>query len=77
LGEQRRALLPKLLNQITTLEVGEALIVGEASQFPLFVSIRKKEVCDAKTGKSLKMSARSTFQQAKKEKADALDFMKG
>ncbi|MBN2095406.1 MAG: ATP-binding protein [Candidatus Aenigmarchaeota archaeon] len=76
IGESSEGLTQELLNQITTLEVGEALIVGEASQFPLFVSIRKKEVCDAKTGKSLEEECREYLKQAKKDRADVLDMMK-
>jgi hypothetical protein len=77
IGESSEGLTPELLDQITSLEVGEAIVVGEASQFPLFVSIRKKVVGDAKTGKSLEDECREYMQKAVKQKSDALDLMKG
>jgi DNA helicase HerA-like ATPase len=76
IGESSEGLTPELLDQITSLEVGEAIVVGEASQFPLFVSIRKKVVMDAKTGKSLEEECREYMQKTVKAKSDALDMMK-
>jgi len=77
IGESSEGLTQELLNQITSLEVGEAVLVGEASQFPLFVGIRKKTVCDAKIGKSLEEECKEYLQKTTKEKSDAADLMKG
>ncbi|MGC9310259.1 MAG: ATP-binding protein [Candidatus Aenigmatarchaeota archaeon] len=76
IGESSEGLTNELLNSITSLEVGEAVLVGEASQFPLFVKIREKVVCDAKTGKSLEEECREYAQNSKKGRADAAGLMK-
>jgi uncharacterized protein len=76
IGESSEGLTNELLDQITTLEVGEALLVGEASQFPLFVNIRKKTVCDSKTSKSLEDECRDYLRKTARDKTDAADLMK-
>ena len=77
IGESSEGLTSEILDQITSLEVGEAVIVGEASQFPLFVNIRNKTVKDAKIGKSLEEECKAYSQKTTKEKKDALELMKG
>jgi hypothetical protein len=76
IGESSEGLTPELLNAITSLEVGEAVLVGEASQFPLFVKVREKKVCDAKGGKSLEEECRGYSQKKAKDRKSASDLMK-
>lgn len=75
IGESSEGLTSDLLKAITTLDVGEAVIVGEASPFPLFVKIRKKEVSDLGSGKSLEEECKEFLQLENNKRKDIKDLM--
>jgi hypothetical protein len=64
-----------LQRALTTLDVGEAVIVGEASPFPLFVKIRKKDVKDVETGKSLEEECKEFLKIEENRQRNARDLM--
>ncbi|MCX8196713.1 MAG: ATP-binding protein [Candidatus Micrarchaeota archaeon] len=66
-GESCEGIDSDMLNSITTLRVGEALIVGEAISSPIFVKIRRRKSEFASKGKSLELLSKS-FEEAKKKK---------
>ncbi len=75
IGESSEGLTSELLKSITSLEVGEAVLVGEASSFPLFVKIREKIVGDIETNKSLEEECISYLEKKENRKKDAKDLM--
>lgn len=75
IGRSSEGLTSELLKSITGLEVGEAVLVGEASSFPLFLRIRNKKVCDAKTSKSLEEECIEYLEKKNSTKKDAKDLM--
>ncbi|HIH30770.1 TPA: hypothetical protein HA243_05190, partial [Candidatus Micrarchaeota archaeon] len=60
---------------ITTLRVGEALIVGEAAGSPIFVKVRKKKTSFAAKGRDLELIARKFEEEKKKKKQDVEAFL--
>ncbi|KXB08330.1 hypothetical protein AKJ58_00290 [candidate division MSBL1 archaeon SCGC-AAA385D11] len=60
---------------ISSLPVGEALVVGEAVNHPVFVKIRKRRSQEAEHGTSLKEVARHFEEQRIQKREDAKAFM--
>ena len=75
IGKSCEGFTRDLQRQLTTLDVGEAIIVGEASPFPLFVKIRKKEVGDVETYKSLEEECIEFSKINEDKKRDARELM--
>jgi len=58
IGESSEGIDRAVLDIITTLNVGEALVVGEAVNFPLFVKIRRRKSKEPKHALSLEEAAK-------------------
>ncbi|HNW05436.1 MAG TPA: ATP-binding protein [archaeon] len=66
IGESSEGLDQNSINMITSLRVGEALIVGEASSYPVFFKVRKRKSQESHLDVSLSGLAKSF--EARKEK---------
>ncbi len=77
IGESSEGLTSELLKSITSLEVGEAVLVGEASSLPLFVKVRNKKVMDMETSRSLEDDCIAYLEKSEKKKKDVSDLMEG
>ncbi len=75
ISESSEGITSELQRQITSLDVGEAVLVGEASSFPLFIKIREKKVIDAETNKSLEDECIEYLEKKENRKKDARDLM--
>ena len=64
-----------MLDSITTLRVGEALVVGEAVGSPIFVKIRRRKAEFSSKGKDLELIARMFEEGNKKKKDDVEAFL--
>ena len=58
IGESSEGIDRNVLDVITTLNVGEALVVGEAVNFPLFIKIRKRKSKEPKHALNLEDAAK-------------------
>ncbi len=61
----------KSLGAITTLRVGEALVVGEATNYPIFLKVRKRKSHVLKESQSLESMAKE-FETSDKKETDEL-----
>jgi DNA helicase HerA-like ATPase len=75
IGESCEGIDSAMLNSITTLRVGEALIVGEAVGCPVFVKVRAKRSRATTKGASLSSLARQFEEQSAKKKNDVEAFL--
>jgi DNA helicase HerA-like ATPase len=75
IGESSEAITKDVLNQITTLPVGTALVVGEAVNFPLFVRVRKRRSKESEKGRSLEEAAAEFYEKTEQMRKDAKEFM--
>ena len=75
IGQSSEGISKDVLDQITGLQVGNALVVGEAVNFPLFIRIRKRRSSISKKGMPLEDAAREYFEKVKKKSKDAKSFM--
>lgn len=66
IGKSAEGLDKRSLDMITSLRVGEALVVGEAVNYPTFFKVRKRKSLPSKHEKSLEDSARE-FEEKKEE----------
>ncbi len=64
-----------VLNKMPSLSVGEAIIVGEATGFPLVFKVRKKEVMDSDKGFDLESLAEKYAERERKGDDDLNAFM--
>lgn len=64
-----------VMEQIPGLRVGEGVVVGEAVNYPAFVSIRERNTDEFDTGKDLEEAAKDFSEEADKEDEDAEAFM--
>ncbi|VVB66218.1 DNA double-strand break repair helicase HerA [Candidatus Gugararchaeum adminiculabundum] len=62
-------------NSITSLRVGEALIVGEAVSHPIFVKVRKRKSVKSSKGESLETLAKKFEEMEVKKKEDVEAFI--
>ncbi len=75
IGESSEGIDSQSERMITTLRVGEALVVGEAVNFPVFVKIRKNESPESKHEVSLEQAAREFENQKDKTKTETEEFL--
>ncbi len=74
-GESCEGIDRQMLSSITTLRVGEALIVGEAVGSPVFVKIRRKKAEFAVKGKDLELIAKRFEEEKQKKSQDVEAFL--
>ncbi len=74
-GESCEGIDKAMLDSITTLRVGEALVVGEAVGSPIFVKIRKRKAEFTSKGKDLELIARRFEEEKAKKKQDVEAFL--
>ena len=74
-GESCEGIDKAMLDSITTLRVGEALVVGEAVGSPIFVKIRKRTAEFTSKGKDLELIARRFEEEKTKKKQDVEAFL--
>jgi len=67
IGKSSEGLTSDVLKSISSLRVGEALIVGEAVNFPLFLKVRERRSKKSERGKALEQAC-IEFSKAAKEK---------
>ncbi|MCL6088661.1 MAG: ATP-binding protein [Candidatus Marsarchaeota archaeon] len=72
IGESCEGIDSRMLDSITSLRVGEALLLGEATGAPVFVSIRKRRSQTAARGESLEKLAQE-FEDKNKRKEDEIE----
>lgn len=75
IGEGCEALDESMLKSITTLRVGEALIVGEAVNFPVFVKIRQRKSKKSSKGEQIDILAKRFEEMNEKKKKDVEAFI--
>ncbi len=75
IGESSEAIDQSSLDSITTLRVGEALLVGEAVNFPIFFRVRKRRSQELKLGKDLEELAKEWENREKQEEEDVQAFL--
>ncbi|MBI4399708.1 ATP-binding protein [Candidatus Micrarchaeota archaeon] len=75
IGESCESIDKSMLNSISTLRVGEALIVGEAVNHPIFIKIRERRSKRLLKGDSLEAMARQFEEKEEKKKQDVEAFL--
>jgi DNA helicase HerA-like ATPase len=75
IGESCEGIDSYMLNSITTLRVGEALIVGEAVGCPVFIKVRKKRSRVQTRSTSLALLAKRFEEGTEKKKSDVEAFL--
>lgn len=75
IGQSSEGIDKSSLDTITSLRVGEALIVGEAVNYPIFLKVRKRKSADLKTGLSLEELAKNYETGREKVNEDVDAFM--
>ncbi|MEM4634167.1 MAG: ATP-binding protein, partial [Candidatus Anstonellaceae archaeon] len=75
IGESCEGIDSDMLDSITTLRVGEALLVGEAVSSPIFVKVRKRKSSFSSKGKELEQIARQFEESREKKKQDVEAFL--
>jgi len=62
-------------NAITTLRVGEALVIGEAASHPIFINVRKRKSKHSTKGEGLEDSARKFEEEQERKEKDVEAFI--
>lgn len=75
IGESSEALDSKSTEMITTLRVGEALLVGEAVNYPVFFRVRKNRSLESRHEVSLEMAALDFEKNADESESEAREFL--
>ena len=75
IGRSSEGLTRDVLNTISSLRVGEALIVGEAVNYPIFVKVRKRKSKKSERGIPLEEDAVKYHMNKEKKNQDARSFM--
>lgn len=75
IGESSEGLDYKSIEMITSLRVGEALVVGEASSYPVFFKVRKKYSQDSHLDVSLSGLAKKYLENDEKKDKDLDSFL--
>lgn len=75
IGKSCEALDSKSKAAITTLRTGEALILGEAVNFPVFMKVRRRRSQELEISKSMEEMAKDFIEKNKQEEEDARAFM--
>ena len=72
IGESSEGLDNRALDMINSLRVGEALIVGEATHYPLFFKVRERKSAESRHEISLE-KAGIEFESAKEQKNSEME----
>lgn len=75
IGESSEGLDSKSIDMITSLGVGEALLVGEAVNHPVFLKVRKNKSPDSRHEVSLEAAARDFEQKNEQAISEAEEFL--
>ncbi|MFA4855859.1 MAG: ATP-binding protein [archaeon] len=75
ISESSEGLDSKSTDMITSLRVGEALIVGEATHFPLFFKVRQRKSAESKYEVSLEKAALDFEQQSGERDAETEELL--
>jgi DNA helicase HerA-like ATPase len=75
IGKSSEGITRSVLDQISSLQVGSGLIVGEAVNSPLFVKIRPRSSKESEHGMSLEKAAVDFHEKTKQKEEDAKSFM--
>lgn len=75
IGESSEGITKGVQDQISSLQVGTGLVVGEAVNFPLFVKIRKRKSKESDKGLPLEQAALDYRKEQDKKRQDAKEFM--
>lgn len=75
IGESCEGLDSRSQDMITVLRVGEALMLGEATGFPLFFKVRKRNSMESRHEKTLEKAAVEFEEQNEKELDEAKEFL--
>lgn len=72
IGESSEGITQKTLKSLTSLQVGEALVVGEAVRYPVFIKVRQRESWEKKFS-DLEEEARRYEESMDAEKAEGVE----
>jgi len=75
IGRSSEGLTADVLKTISSLRVGEALIVGEAVNYPLFLRVRERRSKEGEKGRGLEEAAIEFSQRASQKAEDSKAFM--
>lgn len=75
IGRSSEGLTRDVLDVISTLRVGEALIVGEAVNYPIFVKVRERKSRKSERGMPLEQAAIEYAKSAVQKREDASSFL--
>ncbi|MFP4116256.1 MAG: ATP-binding protein [Candidatus Aenigmatarchaeota archaeon] len=75
IGKSSEGLTRDVLDTISSLRVGEAFIVGEAVNYPLFAQIRERKSVESERGMPLEKAAKKYSEEKEERKEDAESFM--
>ncbi len=75
IGKTSEGITRDVLKTISSLQVGEALVVGEAVNYPLFFRVRKRKSKKAERGIALEEAAKRFVEKLNARKNDAKAFM--
>lgn len=75
IGESSEGIDKGMLNAITTLRTGEAMVVGEAVNFPVFIKVRQRKSRKSTKGESIESIARKFEEMKEKKKQDVEAFL--
>jgi len=75
IGESSEGIDDATLQSITTLRVGEGILVGEAVNFPLFLKIRERKSKEGSLGKDFEQAALDYEKKDDQKRSDAGAFM--
>jgi len=75
IGESCEGIDSGMQASITTLRVGEAMIVGEATNFPVFVKVRQRRSVKSARGESIESIARKFEEMKESKKKDVEAFL--
>ncbi|GAI52841.1 unnamed protein product [marine sediment metagenome] len=73
--QSSEAITSEVADMISSLPVGEALIVGEAVNYPIFVKVRRRRSRESAHGAGLEEAAREFERRNRHEREDAKAFM--
>ncbi len=75
IGESSEGIDKGMLGAITTLRTGEAMVVGEATNFPVFIKVRLRKSRRSSKGESIESIARKFEEMREKKKQDVEAFL--
>jgi len=75
IGESSEGLTSDVLGTISSLRVGEALIVGEAVNYPLFLKVRERKSKKNERGIALEQACLNFADGREQKERDAKAFM--